>query len=103
MKEETGIVIHGVGRHVAERECVVPMPDGGSVIAEERYYVINVEDPVVSRTGWTTHELDVMAEHRWWPVDELTQTEATVWPKNLPEILRHASRVPTFPPLKIVG
>ncbi len=103
MKEETGIVIHDVGRHVAERECVVPMPDGESVISEERYYVINVEDPVVSRAGWTAHELDVMAEHRWWPVDELTRTEATVWPKNLPEILRHASRVPTFPPLKIVG
>ena len=102
MKEETGTVVRDVGRHVAERECVVPMPDGESVIAEERYYVINVEDPAVSRAGWTAQELDVMAEHRWWPVDELSRTEATVWPKTLPEILRHASGAPTLPPLKLV-
>jgi ADP-ribose pyrophosphatase YjhB (NUDIX family) len=101
MREETGIVIAAPGRHVAERECVVPMPDGLSVISVERYFVIMAGPVNLSRAGWTQHETKVMVEHRWWPVPELQQPAITVWPKNLPEILAHAALDPAQPPLRL--
>ncbi len=101
MREETGIAIADPGLHVAERECVVPMPDGESIVSVERYFVIKVGDASLSRTGWTEHETKVMVEHRWWPVPELEQTAATVWPKNLPAILAHAAIDPAQPPLRL--
>lgn len=88
--EETGIRISHVDPHIAEREFVLPMPDGEEVIAEERLFLINVADPALSREGWTSQEVAVMAEHRWWSMEELAQTADTVWPNNLPEILRPA-------------
>lgn len=100
MREETGIAIADPGRHVAERECVVPMPDGESIVSVERYFVIKVGAADLSRAGWTEHETKVMVEHRWWSVPELEQTETTVWPKNLPAILAHAAMTPAQPPLR---
>src|SRR5689334_11626878 len=97
LREETGIVVDRVDRHVAEREFVMQMPDGEHVIAEERLFLIEIAHSALSRDGWTEHEAKVMTEHKWWPVDELLQTKATVWPNNLPEILgsaagRHSSQ-----------
>jgi len=31
-----------------------------------------------------------MAEHKWWTEAELESTSATVWPKDLPAMLRKA-------------
>jgi 8-oxo-dGTP diphosphatase len=88
--EETGIRISHVDPHIAEREFVLPMPDGEEVVAEERLFLIKVTNPALSRDGWTPQEVAVMAEHKWWSIEELAQTSDTVWPNNLPEILRPA-------------
>ena len=32
-----------------------------------------------------------MVEHRWWSLDELSRTEATVWPENLREMIEAGS------------
>jgi hypothetical protein len=101
MREETGIVIAAPGPHVAERECLVPMPDGLSIVSVERYFVLKVGRANLSRAGWTQHETKVMVEHRWWPVPELERTAIPVWPKNLPEILAHAAIDPPQPPLRL--
>ena len=70
---------------------------GEHVIADERLYLIEIAHSTLSRDGWTDHEAKVMTEHKWWSVDELLQTKATVWPNNLPAILgsavgRHSSQ-----------
>ena len=90
LREETGVVVDRVGRHVAEREFVMQMPDGEHVISDERFYLIEIADAALSRDGWTELETKVMTEHKWWSADELLQTKATVWPNNLPEILGSA-------------
>jgi ADP-ribose pyrophosphatase YjhB (NUDIX family) len=99
MREETGVVIGDAGRHVAERECVVPMPDGESVISVERYFVIRVADASLSRAGWTEHETKVMTDHRWWSLDELERTLEQVWPRYVPAIVAHSFKAPSLPPL----
>jgi ADP-ribose pyrophosphatase YjhB (NUDIX family) len=100
MQEETGLSVGSIGQHVAERECVVPMPDGESVISVERYFVIKVADASLSRDGWTEQELKVMTDHRWWSMDELGQTLEQVWPRQVPAIVAHSFHAPALPPLK---
>lgn len=87
LREETGIRVDKVGRHVAEREFVLQMPDGEHVTAEERFYLIEVANAELSRDGWTAHETKVMTEHKWWSMEELLATTAQVWPDNLPAML----------------
>jgi 8-oxo-dGTP pyrophosphatase MutT (NUDIX family) len=90
LREETGISVDRVDAHVAEREFVLPMPDGQHVMSEERLFLVQVRDTTLSRDGWTAHEVSVMAEHKWWSMEELTRTDVTVWPNNLPEIVAFA-------------
>ncbi len=99
LHEETGIRIDGVGAHVAERRFVLPMPDGTNVLSEERFFLIKVADTHLSRDGWTAQEVEVMTEHKWWSMDDLARTSATVWPDNLPAILNSALAVPLGPPM----
>ena len=42
----------------------------------------------ISTAGWTPWEVEVMADHKWWSVDELMAAEATVWPADLHALLR---------------
>lgn len=100
LREETGIRIDRVDAHVAEREFVLRMPDGEHVIAEERFFLVQVGDTKLSRDGWTAQEVAVMTAHKWWSMQELAQTQATVWPDNLPLILRSALATLAGPPLK---
>jgi 8-oxo-dGTP diphosphatase len=88
LEEETGIRVEEIGPEVGRRELVLQLPDGERVMADERFFLIKPEDASVSRDGWTTQEAEVMADHRWWSPDELTQTSATVWPENLLAMLK---------------
>jgi hypothetical protein len=60
-------------------------------VADERFFFrIEADGAAVSRDEWTAHEREVMADHRWWSVDELAQTSDTVWPENIIGMLRSA-------------
>ena len=83
LAEETGLRRDSVGPEVARREVALQLPDGERVVQDERFFVIRVTDNVLSKDDWTDLEREVMVEHRWWSLDELSQTEATVWPENL--------------------
>ncbi|GEP59342.1 NUDIX hydrolase [Reyranella soli] len=85
--EETGLRRDSVGPEVARREVVLQLPDGEHVVQDERFFVVRVTDNALSKADWTDLEREVMVEHRWWSLDELAQTEATVWPKNLREMI----------------
>ncbi len=81
--EETGLRRDSVGPAVARREVALQLPDGEHVVQDERFFVIRVTDNALSKDDWTDLEREVMVEHRWWSLDELSQTEVTVWPENL--------------------
>jgi 8-oxo-dGTP pyrophosphatase MutT (NUDIX family) len=85
--EETGLRRQRVGPEVARREVALQLPDGEHVVQDERYFVVRVSDNVLSTDDWTDLEREVMVEHRWWSLDELSRTEATVWPENLREMI----------------
>jgi 8-oxo-dGTP diphosphatase len=90
--EETGLRRQRVGPEVARREVALQLPDGEHVVQDERYFVVRVSDSVLSTDDWTDLEREVMVEHRWWSLGELSRTEAIVWPENLREMVETALR-----------
>jgi hypothetical protein len=77
-------VVQSIGAQVGRRELVLQLPDGEHVMADERFFLVALEDtPSLSRDRWTAFETEVMTEHKWWSHDELADTSATVWPENL--------------------
>ena len=85
--EETGILRGAIGQEVAEREFVLQLPDGEYVMAEERFFLVRIAYQSLSRDHWTPIEIEVMTEHRWWSVEELTSTSEAVFPETLVTIL----------------
>ena len=90
--EETGIRRASVGKEVARREVVMQLPDGEHAVSDEWYYVVSLGAETLSWKSWTDFEREVMVEHRWWSRDDLRQTQATVWPETLAEMLEQADR-----------
>ena len=95
--EETGILRDAVGQEVA-REFVLQLHDGEYVVAEERFFLVRVAGQSVSRDHWTPIENEVMTDHRWWSVEELTSTNETVFPETLVAILASIEQADTSAP-----
>ncbi|AIR90920.1 NUDIX hydrolase [Pseudomonas cremoricolorata] len=85
--EETGIQVQDVGNAIDQRRFVMTLPCGEQVTAFEQYFVVRVADVLVSKVNWSDLELEVMAAHRWWSVEQLRQTDDIVWPADLVELL----------------
>ena len=85
--EETGIQRDAVGPEIAAREFVLQLHDGEYVMAEERFFLVRVADQSLSRDHWTPIEIEVMTDHRWWSVEELTSTRDRIFPETLIDIL----------------
>ena len=90
LAEETGLQLESVGPEVAQREVALQSPDGEHFLQDERFFLIRDAHLTLSRDQWTDLEREVMVEHRWWSLDELSQTEATVWPKDLRRMIERA-------------
>lgn len=92
LKEETGIEAQDVGPELGRREFELQLPSGERVWAEERFFLIRTSQrSPLSRDGLTAEEAEVLADHKWWSRDELSQTLATVWPDNLQTMLDDAA------------
>jgi 8-oxo-dGTP pyrophosphatase MutT (NUDIX family) len=87
LREETGIHTAQVAGPVGQREVLLQLPDGERVLAVEQYFVAQTGTEFISRDGWTAQEREVMAEHRWWSLDELRSTTEIVYPESLIEML----------------
>lgn len=90
LEEETGIRVRDIGLEVGRREFVLQLHNGERVMADERFFLVKLTAASLSRDGWTAQEVEVMADHRWWSLDELAQTSATIWPENLLAMLNTA-------------
>ncbi|QYM92809.1 NUDIX hydrolase [Dickeya zeae] len=85
--EETGIRRQDPGPCIATRTFTMAMPDGDTVIADERFFVIPITDSTLHTGNWTAHEQEVMRDHHWWSRDELLATQDKVYPEQLVEML----------------
>lgn len=82
--EETGLAIadEGLGP-VVHRRVAEFMFQGSPIVSDEFYFVVQIARFEVSEAGWTLLEQQVVEEHRWWPLDGLRTTDATVYPPGL--------------------
>lgn len=88
--EETGIAVDIVGPQIGERTFVLQLPNGEYVEAEERFFLVRVNDTTISDSGRTKAEADVMADHGWWSLHDLQAATETIFPEDLMEILQEA-------------
>src|SRR5215211_7661627 len=83
--EETGIVAP-LGPCVWSRRRIVRY-DGRVYDFDERYFVVRVGSDTVDPGNQTTWEQEVVTAHRWWTLDELTQTDEVLAPRRLAELI----------------
>ncbi|MGX7707709.1 NUDIX hydrolase [Methylobacterium sp. Gmos1] len=83
LREETGLPCSGTAPMLGERVFPMKMPDGEWVRARERFFAVRAGSDLLTRDGWTAHEVEVLAEHRWWTRDELVTPGAQVYPEDI--------------------
>jgi 8-oxo-dGTP diphosphatase len=87
LAEETGLQVDDIGRQVGRRQFTLQVPSGECVLADERFFAVRVADGAISRAGWSAHERQVMAAHRWWSPDELARTSERFYPEDLLDLI----------------
>lgn len=96
LREATGIEVAGAGIEIARREFIHALPDGRSVVADERYFLVEASSDAVSRPRPRARDAVVVVGHRWWSRDEMKRTTQLFWPDDLPAIVRSAlGRLPS--------
>ncbi len=85
--EELGVVRQNVDTHVATRNFEMMLPSAEVVISNERFFIVFIKKEEVNTSNWSEHEKLVISKSRWWTFDELSQTNETVYPNNIPNIL----------------
>lgn len=81
--EETGIKRDSAGAAAASRTFPMQLPDGETVLAEERYFIIHAEKRDIDCSGWSENEKSVIQKHHWWTLKELKETNQTLFPHSL--------------------
>lgn len=80
--EETGLTMDELGPIVFHGHAEFTY-NGVDLVSEEDYFVVRVDRFEISTDGWTDLERQVVAEHRWWPINELRSTSDVVYPDEL--------------------
>jgi 8-oxo-dGTP pyrophosphatase MutT (NUDIX family) len=83
--EETGIKAP-LGPCVWSRRRIVTF-SGRSYDFDERFFVVQVSSDAVDPGNQTALEQEVVTGHRWWTLDELTQTDEVLAPRRLAELI----------------
>ncbi|EGY4970783.1 NUDIX domain-containing protein [Salmonella enterica subsp. enterica serovar Derby] len=83
LREETGIIKNDVGPQVATRSFPMMLPSGETVLAEEHFFIVNVEKTDTDKTGWSNNERKVIRDQYWWTLEELQLTKETIFPRDL--------------------
>lgn len=83
LQEETGLTRTSAGPQIASRNFTMMLPSGETVLAQEHFYVIHADKSDLDRSGWSSNERKVIRDHRWWTLDELRQSNETIFPIDL--------------------
>jgi ADP-ribose pyrophosphatase YjhB (NUDIX family) len=86
LTEETGIVAD-VGPEVARRHVEFVTLEGDAVSADERYFLIRVDDCTLSSDGHTELERRVMTAHCWWNRADLLASDEIIFPEDIVALL----------------
>jgi 8-oxo-dGTP pyrophosphatase MutT (NUDIX family) len=86
LAEETGLDHDEMGPVVLQRATEFQF-DGVVYEQAEDYFLVRTEPFEVDSSRWTLVEIATVVEHRWWPLNDLRTTDATIYPEGLPEFL----------------
>lgn len=85
--EETGIIADP-GAQIARMTPEFVTVEGEPVQADERFFLIRVEEARIDTSRHTALEQELMTQHRWFTLDELENWPEAVFPVNLAEMIR---------------
>ena len=91
--EETGIATHAVGPCVLEHEAVGWHPAFGwqDILYRDRVFLIRVTGAEVACLRPDAVAQAGYGGYRWWTAEQLAEcTHETIWPEELPTIVRRA-------------
>jgi ADP-ribose pyrophosphatase YjhB (NUDIX family) len=94
LREETGTIDARVGPVVWCGEQVL-LIDGQLTRLKESFVLARSATSSVTETGWTAEERRVIAEMRWWSLEDLATTSSTIKPPGLNNLLRELLESPT--------
>ncbi|WP_079850279.1 NUDIX hydrolase [Salmonella enterica] len=92
LREETGIIRQDIGPSVAERTFQMLLPSGETVLAQERFFIVHINDEEISTEAWSDHERLVINDYHWWTPDELEKTTDVIFPENISAILSESEK-----------
>ncbi|URW93234.1 NUDIX hydrolase [Pantoea agglomerans] len=81
--EETGLKETLTGPAVASQNFTMMLPSGETVLAEERFFMIDANTVELDRSGWSSNEQEVIRDYHWWTIEELIHTNETIFPRDL--------------------
>lgn len=81
--EETGLIRTAAGPQIASRTFTMMLPGGETVLAEERFFIINTNKSDIDRSRWSSNEKKVIRDHYWWTIEELRHTDEIIFPLDL--------------------
>ena len=84
--EETGIAADP-GRQVARTTPEFVTVEGEPIQADERYFHVRVDEPVIDTSHHTELERQVMTQHRWFTPQELSDWPEAIFPETLAQII----------------
>lgn len=84
-----------IGPSVAERTFQMLLPSGETVLAQERFFIVHINDEEISTEAWSDHERLVINDYHWWTPDELekqlTLFFLKIYPRSSPNLKRPAA------------
>ena len=89
LREETGLDLD-CGREIARRLALFETFEGVPVAADERYFLVRVDQAEIVATGHSALERLVMREWRWFSRAELADQHEPIFPENLLAMLEEA-------------
>jgi 8-oxo-dGTP pyrophosphatase MutT (NUDIX family) len=90
--EETGIDADP-GGEVARRQIEFITLEGVPVVADERYFLVRVDEAVIDTAGHTALEQRVMTRWRWFTRAEIAAHPERIYPEDLIELLQAVAGV----------
>lgn len=81
--EETGLIRTLTGPQIASQNFTMMLPSGETVLAEERFFMIDANTVELDRSGWISNEQEVIRDYHWWTIEELIHTNETIFPRDL--------------------
>lgn len=88
VREETGLELEVAALGPVAREDRIEFPFEGTLLRQRQwFYVVRVASFDPDTSGWQPLEVRVQRSMRWWSLDDLRSTEATIFPEDLADLV----------------